>query len=499
MKKNKFGVKSKTSVFFSSNLPQQLSTKVIEHFSQRVCGKTVWRGASEYESFWQSMIWNGRKYPRFPELIVQAHSEADIIETINFARAHHLKVSIRGSGHHYSGCFLRNGGILLDLSLLQDMEVNTQTREIKVSPGVTSGLLNARLAQVGLAFPTGHSKNVGISGFLLGGGVGVNSVAWGGMSVFNVKALDIIMADGKPRHVNVNKNPDLYWAACGGGPGLFFVVTRFYLRCYPLPNSIRMNTYTMRFSELREVVQAMEEVSSQIDPSLQVMLAIVPAHQGLVGQCTHEDYGRVAVLNTIAFASEVHEAQLMQEPLAQHPIFQRALKKDLDQSTTIEDIYQQGDASLHAQRYAVDNILTDRLDEAIQILTRYLPTSPSEATMPLIMWRGNHMVFPDIAYSARGRYCFTTCAQWNEADHDEVNRSWLKSLYDELNEIASGSYVNEFNTETRDPRACYLKEHWDKLQQLRQQHDPEGVFHDFYCGQRERIAEESTSQFSKQI
>ena len=204
--------------------------------------KIFHRNDVDYNVIQKRMIWNDRKFARSPEIILQAHTQEDVIRTVHFAHQ-------GGSGNSFSGIFLQSDGILLDLSHLQDIEINVHTKEAKFEPGVTSAMLSKRLAQVGLAFPTGHSSNVSISGFLLGSGAGINLGTWGhGKSVFNIKADDVITADGRNLHANTLEHSDLHWAARGGGPGLFFIVTKFYLQCYSIPNAITSNTYVLPFS-----------------------------------------------------------------------------------------------------------------------------------------------------------------------------------------------------------------------------------------------------------
>ena len=211
----------------------------------------------------------------------------------------------------YRGCFLRNAGVLLDLSALQDIKIDPSRRLAQVQPGVSSRQLSAALALHGLAFPTGHGGDVGLSGFLLGGGLGVNFRAWGGMSTFNVRAIDLVTADGDVLHADAHEHPELLWAARGGGPGLFFVVTRFHLDCWPLPGCITSNSYLAKFSRLPQLLAQIEQ--AQPDPSLQVMLAVVPQ----TDDGAAEEYGRQAMLNTIAFADSPAHAQSLHASLTQ--------------------------------------------------------------------------------------------------------------------------------------------------------------------------------------
>ncbi|QQP95395.1 FAD-binding oxidoreductase [Lysobacter enzymogenes] len=165
-------------------------------FPRQLDGKARSRHHAEYAGWHRSACWNGRRFDRFPEYIVRAQSLDDVAHSIDFARAHGLSVSVRGSGHSYAGCFLRDAGLLLDLSALDRIEIDAEAGTASVQPGVGARRLSAALAPHGLAFPTGHGGEVGLSGFLLGGGLGINFRAWGDISAFSVRAVDLIDADG---------------------------------------------------------------------------------------------------------------------------------------------------------------------------------------------------------------------------------------------------------------------------------------------------------------
>jgi len=109
-----------------------------------------------------------------------------------------------------------------------------------------------------------------------------------------------------------------------------------------------------------------------------------------------------------------------------------------------------------------------------------MPAAPSPGNTPVILWRGT-APYPDAAYSARGRFYFASYAQWDAAADDLANEAWLKNLYDEMEPLASGHYINEFDRETRGDRTnrCFAAANWQRLQDLRRKHDPDGVFHNF--------------------
>lgn len=441
-------------------------------------GSVIDRLSPAYEAHRQALIWNGRVPARYPDLIVTAGSVRDVGTAIAFARRHRLGIAAKGSGHSYSAIFLSEGGMLLDLAALNDIVIDPSVREMSVGPGATSAQIDAALADYGLAFPVGHGAPVGIGGFLLGGGLGINGAAWGGMSTFNILAADVMTADGRMRRVSPDENADLFWAVRGGGPGLPLIVTRFYLRCFQRPAHITRNSYIACVSDLPELAARIDMIAPGLDPRLQVMLAIVPAPPQLADRCRADDHGRVAALTAIAFADGAAEARALHAPLAGGLEALSLLDRGEDHRVGFADIFASSDQLLVSRRVRADNILTDRLGETIGILLRHLPASPSPTSASLIVWRGD-IVPPDAACALKGRYFFSTYAQWDHAKDDDANAAWLRGLHDDLISPSTAAYVNEFDLEARGAAIdrCFPIAHAHRLRAIRGQYDPEGVFH----------------------
>src|SRR5678816_3358472 len=105
-------------------------------------------------------VWQALKPPRYPDLIVHARSEADVVEVLRYARARRTTVAVKGGGHNYVASYLRNGGILLDVSNLREVDVDTSQALVHARPGIRAAELCERLKSQGLAFPLAHSASV---------------------------------------------------------------------------------------------------------------------------------------------------------------------------------------------------------------------------------------------------------------------------------------------------------------------------------------------------
>ena len=106
-----------------------------------------------------------------------------------------LKIAVRGGGHSWVGFPLRDGSLLIDLGRLKRARINPEARRATIQPAINGRDLNRQLAEHGLAFPVGHCPSVPMSGFLLNGGLGWNSNAWG-PACFSVEAARVVTAGG---------------------------------------------------------------------------------------------------------------------------------------------------------------------------------------------------------------------------------------------------------------------------------------------------------------
>jgi FAD/FMN-containing dehydrogenase len=459
----------------------ELANAELETLQRAVKGKIVARGTELYEPWRQSMMWQTQKFPRHPEIIVQAESVDDVVAAINHARTTQRRVTTRGGGHSFCGCFMRDEGMLIDVSRMSTIAIDIAKREAIVGPGVIGRRLQEELGQRGLAFPTAHCGMVPISGFLLGGGLGWNGNEWGGMSTYNILEVQIVTPDGVVRTASETENPDLFWAVRGGGPGLFCVVTRFKLRCYPKPKAMRSNTYVFPFTATPQVTKAMEEIGPKLPADVELIGVITAAPPGLDKACSAPGCDQVFVLQGVAFVDTEEQARTGLAPLANHPTMKLSVATTEYAPESFENLYYGNEVPFPQRRYCVDNIYADSLQKPIEIIMRHMPNSPSRVTAPVLLYKGRPDL-PDGACATKGNFYVSCYAQWDDPAADNANKDFLIAMYEELQPLGTGSYINELNQEGRIHRIreCYTAEGWKRLGELRAQYDPQRVFHTFY-------------------
>jgi FAD/FMN-containing dehydrogenase len=190
-----------------------LPETTIATFQHSLRGQLIAPDDASYEEARQ--VWNAN-IDRRPGLICRPAAVSDVIQAVTFAREHHLLVSVRGGAHSMAGTCMCNGGLVIDLSLMKGIRVDSVRRTVRAEGGVKWGEFDHETQVFGLATTGGTVADTGIAGLTLGGGHGWLGNRYGLVSD-NLISVDIVTADGQCRIASDTEHPDLFWAVRGGG------------------------------------------------------------------------------------------------------------------------------------------------------------------------------------------------------------------------------------------------------------------------------------------
>ncbi|MBV8064367.1 MAG: FAD-binding oxidoreductase, partial [Actinobacteria bacterium] len=171
---------------------------------------------------------------RRPAAIAYCVDNADVAAAIGFASERGLTIAIRSGGHNGGGLGSVDDGLVIDLTPMNAVEVDATAKLARVGGGTLLKDLVDATHQFGLTVPVGIIGTTGVGGLTLGGGVGHLTRAFG-LTIDNMVAATVVLADGSVVQCDVERDPDLFWALRGGG-GNFGVVTQFSFRCHPATN-----------------------------------------------------------------------------------------------------------------------------------------------------------------------------------------------------------------------------------------------------------------------
>ncbi len=465
--------------------PKALAAKTPRLSIPGVAGKVIRHQDADYELWREAMVWHMSKPKRYPDMIVQAKSAEDVIGAVNYARENKLKVAVRAGGHNSNGSSVRDGGMLIDLSGMDDIVIDEGKQVASIQPGVRSLPFIQATRAKGLAFNVPHCPSVGLSGFAMGGGMGWNWPRRGGMAVHSIAAAEIVTADGKLLRATPDENPDLYWAVRGVGPGFFGAVTRLDLKLYPAPKSILASTYIFPLSEVEKVTNNLDAIRKANRVCDNVEPIAVLMHHPEVPADAPPGKSKIVFFTAFAFEDTEENARASLKPFEQLPEGAKLAIKMEYQPFDFEGLYARyfslNDPPGRCARYAVDNILTNEGGKALVALADHFKKAPAKDTHILTALNLRLEEKKDSCFSWSADTFVACYSIWDDEKDDPANYAWLLENLPIMDPFAVGHYVNEIEGRGQPERypQCFSAANWERLQNLRKQYDPAGVFHSY--------------------
>ena len=227
-------------------------------------------------------------------IAVATASTVQDVQTCVQAAAGRVTLAARSGGHSYAGYSVPEGGLVVDVSALNKVDVRGS--QAVIGAGAKLKDVYAALAAAGRALPAGSCPTVGIAGLTLGGGIGVLSRKYG-LTCDHLSSAQVVTADGRTLTASASSEPDLFWALRGGGGGNFGIVTEFTFDTDPAPN---LTVFSLHFpaGSAADVLTAWQQWIAAMPPELWANLVLSGGSpvQCRVGGCY---VGGTAGLNTL--------------------------------------------------------------------------------------------------------------------------------------------------------------------------------------------------------
>ena len=425
-------------------------------------------GYDEARTIWNAMI------DRRPTVIVRCAGVADVIRGIEAAREFDLPLAVKGGGHNVAGNAVCEDGLMIDLSRMDSVRVDPTDRTVRVGPGATMADLDHETQAFGLATPGGFNSETGVAGLTLGGGFGYLSRKYG-MTIDNLRSVDLVTADGELVSASEDENPDLFWGVRGGG-GNFGVVTSFEFDCHEVGPEILAGLVIHQAEDAPDVVRHWQDFVADVPDELVVWVVALSAPPFPFIDDAYHGTPVVAVL--AVYVGEIEQGEKLVEPLRTFgdPIADIVQPRQYAQWQQFFD----GAYAAGARNYWKSLNFTEFDDETIDTCLEYALARPTpETKFAMVHLGGETSRVPTdaTAYPHRdAEFLVNVVARWNEPERDDACIDWARASYDALTEHSTdGTYVNFISEDTGEERFAY-RENYDRLVELKSEYDPENVF-----------------------
>ncbi len=444
----------------------------LDELASSIAGSLVRASDPDYDA--ARALWNGM-IERRPAVIVRCAGAEDVRTALAFARRHDLPVAVRGGGHNVAGRSMNDGGLVLDLSRMREVRVDAEARLARVEAGATIGDLDRATQAHGLATTGGVHSGTGVAGLTLGGGIGYLARAYG-LTVDNLVAVDVVLADGSRVRADADTNPDLFWAVRGGG-GAIGIVTAFTFALHPVGPDVAVVQAFYRVEDAPSVLRAYRDAMA--DAVDEVGCYALFVHVPPIEPFPSDLHGTVALALVGCYAGDpaVGVPALERFTTMAEPILASV------SATPYVDLQCAFDAGTPdgGRYYYKAEFLPGLPDAAIDVLVERVRTVPGRHTIIGIEPLGGAIArvprsgtpFPhrDAAFN------LGIWAGWQDPAADASTIAWARDLHAVMAPFGTGGvYANYLDADDAGRADAAFGPNVERLRSIELRFDPDGVF-----------------------
>ncbi|KAL2839022.1 hypothetical protein BJX68DRAFT_202336 [Aspergillus pseudodeflectus] len=418
-------------------------------------------------------------------VVIKPSTETDIITALKWSQTHNIDLAIKGGGHSVSGTSSSSGGLVIDLTRLNSVTVKPESKTATVGGGAVWKDVDEALATHGLAAVGGTVNHTGVGGLTLGGGYGWLSGMYG-LTIDNLLAARVVLADGSIVTASESENSDLFWALRGAGYN-FGIVVEFTFRAYEQKTPVYAGIVAFTPDKVEDVISILNGLllekpdprSGAITIFAQPPGAPVPMVNVLVFYNGTEEEGRARFADLLALGpvanmiSMIPYSQLnaLQNPMATYG--DRKSFKGIFFNPPLSPSFAQTVLAEFTEKVASDPDLG-----ASGILFEFYD-----------MGKINAVPRRATAFASRG----TTqngiiTLRWSDASKDQEHRGWARKVQERYKEeldkeekwkaVGAGGVPQYINyAEPGDSVVGNIYgENFDRLKELKRKYDPTNVF-----------------------
>jgi len=418
-------------------------------------------------------VWNGI-IDRRPALIVRPSDPADVVTAVRFGRDNELLIAVRGGGHSLPGLSTCDDGLVIDLSRMRGAAVDPATRTARVAGGALLGELDVAAQEHGLVCPVGVVSHTGVGGLTLGGGMG-RLQRKHGFTIDNLRAVELVTADGRIVRADNAENAELFWAVRGAGAN-FGVVTAFEFDLHPYDGALTVAYAVHAGDRIAEAWAIYRDFMMSAPDHLMLSFNMFQAPDGLVPD---EVVGTPIVKITAFHSGDVEAAREELRPLlgSGAPV---ATAHDALRYLDVQRVADE-DARWGRRVYTKGAFTEDLPAAALEAQVHHLRSAGQGDLFGLWSQGGQISRLDEDATAFTGRsapFQMSSEATWDDPADDENRIGWARAAFAIAEPYSgTGRYVNDVADSGVDlARAIYGEAKYNRLVAVKRAWDPDNVF-----------------------
>lgn len=453
------------------NLPQT----AVNTLRAKLRGSIIMPGEARYDE--ARTVWNAMADKR-PAIIVRPAGADDVPHAITLAREHGLEIAIKGGGHNVAGNAVCDGGLMLDFSGMTGVRVDPAAKVAHVQPGALISDLDRETQAHGLATPGGFISSTGVAGLTLGGGFGYLSRKFG-LTVDNLRSVDLVGVDGRTVRASADENPELFWGLRGGG-GNFGIATSFEFDLHEIGPELLAGPVVHKFDDapdvLRQVAELMREMPDEV--SCLPVIRYAPTAP-FIPEAYH---GKMIILVAMIHAGDVSTGEAALAPLRAigSPIADAVGVKPY---TAFQSMFDKT-ANHGARNYWKAHYFQEFNGDAAEVLCEQAAKMTSTESVIGMLSLGGEVARKSAEatpYPHRNAaWVLNIQSRWRDAAEDERHIAWSRETFDAMTPFTTGGvYVNFISGDegAERIRAAYGEVTYARLADLKRQWDPDNILH----------------------
>jgi FAD/FMN-containing dehydrogenase len=445
----------------------------LDELRRSFAGEVITPDAAEYDD--ARRVWNAM-FDRRPSLIVRPSNVDDVVTAVRFGRERDLEIAIRGGGHSAVGHSTTDGGLVIDMGRMNAVSVDPARRLARTGGGALLGQLDIEAQEHGLVCPVGVVGHTGVAGLTLGGGVGRLQRRFG-LTIDNLRSVDLVTADGDLVRASADEEPELFWGLRGAGAN-FGVATSLELELHPFPGTLHRGVHIHPATDIQELWAIFREFAAAAPDTIAAIFTVARTDSA-------EDYPDAVVGAPIVVISYNHSgagedvegdiAPLLKGPA---PASVTATSEPYLTAQRSSDLT----LAWGSRTVILGGYVGDCSPAVLDAFVAHVEHVPGDSSISVTAMGGAIDRVSDDAMAFTGRthpFDVSPDTGWSDPDLDEANGAWVRQAMAIVEpDLLRGRYINELSDASPEvTRSSYGDAKIERLRALKQAWDPTNVFH----------------------